>query len=264
MTKSLLPSSFLSLRVATILLQLLLIEAQTQSIQRRGRFAVALAGGSLVKIIEEGLLHDDRVCWDKWEVFFTDERLVPLDSPDSTFKAYDDALFSKVPIPAWQIHSIKSLPDIDNRPVPVTAAEEIASDYETSLLASFPGLVPGPPRFDLILLGMGPDGHVASLFPGHQLLEEKDWWISYLTNSPKSPTARITFTLPLLCAARRLAFVCTGASKADALANALDSTVPVESKVPAGRVCLSGHPVVFFVDEDCRRDLEYPRSLFWD
>ena len=111
------------------------------------------------KILAEGLINDDRLRWDKWcvgpslfperetnsgcdgprEVFFVDERLVPLDDPESTFKAYDDALFSKVPIPAWQIHSIKSLPDLTNMTLPASAAEEIASDMETQLLASFPG-----------------------------------------------------------------------------------------------------------------------------
>lgn len=84
-------------------------EAQVQSIQRRGRFCIALSGGSMVGIIAEGLVNDDRVDWSKWEVFFVDERLVPFDHPDSTFNAYDQALFSRVPIPAWQIHSIKAL-----------------------------------------------------------------------------------------------------------------------------------------------------------
>lgn len=114
------------------------------------------------KILAEGLLDDDRVKWDKWcvfslgflrreansvccsrEIFFCDERLVPLDHPDSTFAAYEAALFSKVPIPAWQIHSIKSLADLATEPVPAAAAEEIAADYETQLLASFPD-VNGP------------------------------------------------------------------------------------------------------------------------
>jgi 6-phosphogluconolactonase len=77
------------------------------------------------------------------EVFFADERLVPLDHPDSTFAAYDEALFSKVPIPAWQIHSVKSLHELSVDPVPLAAAEEIAADYEAQLLASFPD-VNGP------------------------------------------------------------------------------------------------------------------------
>ncbi|KAL8291683.1 hypothetical protein RQP46_001941 [Phenoliferia psychrophenolica] len=243
------------------------IEAQTQSIQRRGRFCCALSGGSMPKILAEGLLNDDRLRWDKWEVFFVDERLVPLDDPESTFKAYDDALFSKVPIPAWQIHSIKSLPDLTNQTLPATAAEEIASDMETQLLASFPDVNgPGPPRFDLVMLGMGPDGHCASLFPGHALLDEKDWWVAYLNDSPKPPLSRITFTMPLLSASRRLAFVCTGAAKSDALANALDQGIArdADDKVPAGRIVLDGHPVVWFADENATNGIDYPTSSFWN
>ncbi|KAK4700982.1 6-phosphogluconolactonase, partial [Phenoliferia sp. Uapishka_3] len=239
-------------------------EAQNQSLNRRGRFCVALSGGSLPKLLAEGLLNDE-------EIFFVDERLLPLDHVDSTFKAYNDALFSKVPVPAWQIHSVKSLPDLADEVLPAKAAEEIASDMETQLMGSFPdvngpGLVPGPPRFDLILMGMGEDGHCASLFPGHALLDEKDWWVAYLNDSPKPPLSRITFTLPLLSAARRLAFVCAGAAKSEALANALDQGLSHNSsdKVPAGRVVLDGHPIVWFVDEAARGELDYPASSFWN
>lgn len=73
------------------------------------------------------------------EVFFVDERLVPFDHPDSTFNAYDQALFSRVPIPAWQIHSIKALPELSQDIVSSETAEEITTDYETQLLSSFPG-----------------------------------------------------------------------------------------------------------------------------
>lgn len=113
---------------------------------------------------------------------------------------------------------------------------------------------------------MGPDGHCASLFPSHPLLSENAWWISYLTDSPKPPLSRITFTLPLLSSARRLAFICTGSAKSEALANALDLGLEPEGdgKVPAGKIVLKGHPVVWFVDEEAANGLDYPRSSFWE
>ncbi|ORY60369.1 hypothetical protein BCR35DRAFT_319345 [Leucosporidium creatinivorum] len=248
-----------------------IVEAQTQSILRRGRFTVALSGGSMPKILAEALLGDDRVDWRRWEVFFADERLVPLDHPESTFSIYDKLIFSRVPIPAWQIHTIKALPELAEAQGAKKAAHKLAEDYEEQLSRSFPDCngedgIAGPPRFDLVLLGMGADGHCASLFPSHALLAERNYWVSPILDAPNPPSSRITFTLPVLSAARRLAFVCAGADKSLALGNALDSGLEEddEQKVPAGRVILKGHPVVWFVDEEAARGVEYPRSEFWE
>lgn len=106
-------------------------------------------------------------------------------------------------------------------------------------------------------------GHCASLFPSHPLLAERDYWVSPISDAPLSPPSHITFTLPVLSAARRLAFVCTGADKSLALGNAFDLD-EAEEKVPAGRVTLQGHLVVWFVDEEAARGVEYPRSEFWE
>ncbi|KAI5478584.1 6-phosphogluconolactonase [Pseudohyphozyma bogoriensis] len=247
------------------------VEAQMQSIERRGRFCIALSGGSMPAILAEALLNDERVLWDKWEIFFTDEKLVPLSSPESTFKQYDDALFSKLPqLPSWRIHTIQSLPELQqDESISSDACEEITQDYEQQLTNFFPechgpGVDPDPPRFDLILLGLGEDGETASLFPGHSASDEEDWWITFLTDAPKPPSSRITFTLPLLCAARRLAFIATGRSESVALANVLDQDIPDEEKLPAARVALYSHPVVVFADSEASHDTSYAQSLFWE
>ena len=104
-------------------------------------------------------------------------------------------------------------------------------------------------------------GHCANLFPHHPLLSTPDLWIAHLSE-PTPPSSRLTFTLPLLSASRRLAFICTSASSA--LANVLDQEKDDSEKVPAGRVRLGGHPVVWFVDEGAREGGEYPVSEFWE
>ncbi|GAA5959835.1 hypothetical protein JCM21900_005246 [Sporobolomyces salmonicolor] len=253
------------------------IEAQTQSIERRGKFIVALSGGDLPQLLAQALVADDRVEWDKWDIFFTDEALVPLDDPDSTCKAYTDHLFSKTSIPASRIHAINAAELAGTGPVSTQVAERIAVDYEGQLLQAFPdlegpGRAPGPPRFDMVLLGIGEDGHTASLFPSHPTLVETKWWVSPVLDAPVTvtatpiPTSRITLTYPVLSSARRLAFLCVGATKRDALANVLDVDIPRErdDKVPAGRIALAGHPVVVFADDEAVEGLRYPTTRFWE
>ena len=114
--------------------------------------------------------------------------------------------------------------------------------------------------FDLILLGVGPDGHTASLFPGHELLLEDDRWVAYLEDSPKPPPKRVTFTYPVINHAARVAFIATGEGKAEVLQQVLDQP---EKGLPASRV----QPVFpgqlyWFVDEPAARLVQYPRSEF--
>ncbi len=170
------------------------------------------------------------------EIYFCDERVVPLDHEDSNFRACNEAFLSHVPIPRSQIHTIDEslLDDLD----------ELADEYEKQLIQSFAQMNAARfPVFDLILLGMGPDGHTCSLFPGHELLSESDRWVAYLDDSPKPPSKRITFTYPVINHAYRVAFVVSGESKQDMLHAVLDEP---EEGLPCSRVRPAPPGLVFW------------------
>lgn len=139
--------------------------------------------------------------------------------------------------------------------------EELADSYEQELIREFASRETARfPVFDLILLGIGPDGHTCSLFPKHELLEEKDRWVAHLEDSPKPPPKRITLTFPVLNHAARVAFVATGEGKADVLSTILDKP---EEGLPASRV----NPVFpgqlyWFVDDGASAKVQCPKSTF--
>jgi 6-phosphogluconolactonase len=180
-------------------------KAQTDAIAKRGQFTIALSGGSLPNNLKPLASHSD-IQWDKWQVFFADERIVPLDHEDSNYNACAKAFLDGVPIKREQIHTIntelflestKSDPTADpsDKDASENEAVDIADDYEKQLVATFAsGNSARYPTFDLILLGMGPDGHTCSLFPNHELLAENDRWVAEILDSPKAPKRRITFT----------------------------------------------------------------------
>lgn len=180
-------------------------KAQGDAIAKRGIFTIALSGGSLPNNLRS-LIDIPEVQWDKWQVFFADERIVPLDHPESNYAACAKAFLDHVPIKREQIHTLntqlfteQTKTDPTSEPKDKEAAEnealEIADDYEQQLVQTFAGANSARyPTFDLILLGMGPDGHTCSLFPGHELLSESARWIADIEDSPKPPARRITFT----------------------------------------------------------------------
>uniref|UniRef100_A0A7S4NNB6 6-phosphogluconolactonase n=1 Tax=Paramoeba aestuarina TaxID=180227 RepID=A0A7S4NNB6_9EUKA len=136
-------------------------EKSAEAIKERGKFTVAFSGGSLPNLVGRFMKEkplSEEVGWDKWFVFFADERYVDRTHPDSNCLACEKALFSHVGIPQNQIFAADSS----------LSLEECAADYDKKIADNVPNY-----EFDLILLGMGPDGHTASLFPGHPLLEEK-------------------------------------------------------------------------------------------
>lgn len=180
--------------------------------------------------------------------------MVPLDHEDSNHKLCTDALFSKVPIPAGNVHTLDpTLLDGD--------LEEVADAYEKELIREFAsGNAARFPVFDLILLGTGPDGHTASLFPGHALLSEDDRWVAPIDDSPKPPSKRVTLTFPVLNHAARVAFVASGAGKADTLKTILDKP---EEGLPASRVRpVQPGQLYWFVDDAAAEKVEYPRTPF--
>jgi 6-phosphogluconolactonase len=195
---------------------------------------VAISGGSLPKLLAAGILAVEGVDYSNWHVFFADERVVPLDDADSNYKACDEVFFSKAGIARERVYTVDAS----------LTAEAAAAAYTTQLQSVF-GEVEVP-AFDLMLLGMGPDGHTASLFPEHPLLEVADRWVAHIEDSPKLPPKRITLTYPVLNASKNVFFVCTGAGKSENLAIALGAS---EGSVPAGGVKPAGS-LVWFVDDD--------------
>jgi 6-phosphogluconolactonase len=139
-------------------------ELATAAIAANGKFTIALSGGSMPKVLGQGL-PGLKMEWDKWHVFFSDERCVALDHDDSNYKACAEHFLSKVPIPAEQIYCLD--PTLADKP------EEAAADYAQKMQSVFGD----DGTFDLILLGMGPDGHTASLFPGHALVNESSKYV---------------------------------------------------------------------------------------
>ena len=178
------------------------------AIEERGRFTVVLAGGSTPRATYETLARDyaGRIDWGKVHVFFGDERTVPPDDEDSNYRMAREALLDHVPVAS--VHRIQGeLPP-----------DEAAEAYEEELRDFF-----GPdglPRFDLILLGLGGDGHTASLFPETSALEVHDRWV--VANPVlKLETTRITLTVPVVNAARAVCFLVAGEDKAEALGQIL-------------------------------------------
>lgn len=163
-----------------------------------------------------------------------------------------DELFSKVNIPSENIHHID--------PNFLDDLEELADSYEKQLILQFAaGDSARFPVFDLILLGLGPDGHTASLFPGHELLAEKDRWVACIDDSPKPPPKRVTLTYPVINHASKVAFVTTGEGKQDVLAEIMDD--PARRSLPASRVRPTQHGKLYwFTDHAASAKVKYEKS----
>jgi 6-phosphogluconolactonase len=215
------------------------IRAATSAVAQRGRFAIALSGGSTPKNLYTLIAANAsaNLPWDRMFFFWGDERHVPPDDPDSNYRMAKESLLAKVAIPPANIFPV---------PAENPDASAAAEAYEQTLRKFF-GLAPGEfPRFDLILLGMGPDGHTASLFPETAALQEKSRlvvanWVEKLQNS------RITFTLPVLNAARCVAFLVSGTDKAVVLHEVLEGNAAAE-KYPSRLVRPSDGRLIWFVD----------------
>ncbi|ORX38570.1 6-phosphogluconolactonase [Kockovaella imperatae] len=248
-----------------------ILKAQTDAIAKRGQFTIALSGGSLPNNLKP-LTSLEGIEWSKWQVFFADERIVPLDHPDSNYLACSKAFLEGVPIKREQIHTINTELFLDSTRTDPTAepsdkdkseneAVDIADDYEKQLVATFAGANTARyPTFDLILLGMGPDGHTCSLFPNHEVLSEGDRWVAEVLDSPKPPSRRITFTYPVLNHAQRCAFVATGEGKQDMLSQILDTP---EEGLPCSRVRPASPGLVFwFVDQAAAAKVKFPNTEY--
>jgi 6-phosphogluconolactonase len=213
----------------------LFVTLAAKAVAERGEFFVSLAGGttplSCYRILAAPMI-SSKVDWPKVHVFWGDERCVPEGSEDRNDEAALEALLRRVPIPSQNIHRAAAMqPD---------AAER----YESELRAAFSSVSSDIPRFDLILLGLGPDGHTASLFPGHPAVEERTRLVVRVDGAPKPPPSRVTFTLPLINAARHVAFLVTGKDKNAALRRVLNG----DPALPAARVAPRDGTLVFLSD----------------
>ena len=188
----------------------LLVAQANLAVADRGRFSVALAGGATPRRTYELLAAPplkDQAPWDRVHVFWGDERGVPLDDPRSNARLAKEAWLDRGPIPADQIHPMNCAQD------PAAAARQ----YEAQLREFFAGQ---PPRLDLVLLGLGDDGHTASLFPGTPVLEESERWAAAVF-AAEQDLYRVTLTAPLINQARVVAFLVAGPSKAGVLREVL-------------------------------------------
>ena len=220
--------------------------------EAQGRFCVAFSGGSLPEILAPALSSHplrDSVDWSTWHVFWTDERWVPRSSPESNYGVAEKLFFSRVPIPGGQVHAA----DDSLNP------SETARAYESALLKVFQPAAGRVPRFDLILLGVGEDGHTASLFPGHPALNEIQRWVVPVSNAPKPPPVRITLTLPVINNARNVVFVAAGPGKADILSKVLNPRVR-QPELPAQLVQPPDGELQWFIDRAAAADKFYGRD----
>jgi 6-phosphogluconolactonase len=223
-----------------------ILHAAVEAIERRGRFTIALSGGSTPRSLYSLIAANAAasVAWQKVFFFWGDERHVGPKDAESNFRMVEESLFSKIPVPAGNIFRVPS-EDPD--------AAAAAGAYE-QVMRKFFETAPGAfPRFDVILLGMGPDGHTASLFPETAALKEKSRWV--VANwVEKLQTYRITLTLPVLNQARLVAFLISGTDKAAALHEVLEGKGPAE-KYPSKLVQPRDGKLIWFVDRAASSEL---------
>lgn len=207
----------------------------------KGEIHIALAGGSTPQRLYRLLAEDEGIDWEGVHLWFGDERPVPPDHDDSNYKMAVESLIRHIPVPESRIHRMRG------EDHPAAAADE----YEARLERHISSRLDGRPVFDLILLGMGDDGHTASLFPGTAALRENRRLV-VANEVPQLGTTRITLTYPVLNAARKVLFLVSGAGKAPALAAVVAGG---KDAPPAAGVRPERGELLWFVDEAAAGEL---------
>jgi 6-phosphogluconolactonase len=206
-----------------------------EAVEERGSFTVALSGGSTPKLLFELLAGEfrEQIAWSSIHFFWSDERHVPPDHPESNYRMADEAMLSHVPVSANNVHRVPS----EN-----PSAAQAASEYEQTVIT----ITQQPlPRLDLILLGLGTDGHTASIFPGSEVLHET----KRLVAAPfveKFQTYRITMTLPLLNNGASVVFLVSGSEKASIVKEVLEGP----ERYPAQAVKPTNGELLWMLDEE--------------
>lgn len=209
----------------------LILETGREAIARSGMFRLGLAGGGTPRAVYKALAgHSDTLPWEAVQITFGDERCVPADDADSNFHMAFEALLCRVPLPVGNVFQIQGNIHPD----------EAAAQCEAQLAAVAKRMGEDVYRHDLLLLGLGEDGHTASLFPGSPALEETQRLV-VATTGPKPPPQRVTFTYPLINASRKVAFLLNDPKKEPVLEAAL------RGEFPAGKVQPTDGEVVWIV-----------------
>ena len=224
------------------------VESAAEAVRDRGRFLVALSGGSTPNALYDLLASDEyrsRVDWPRVEVFWGDERCVPEDDPASNYRAARERLLDRVPVRREHVHAIAGAGD----------AEEGAAAYERVLRDRF-ATATGPPRvepgsrFDLVLLGLGADGHTASLFPETGALDQTSRWVvAQQVTGAAAASRRITLTPLVFNAAADVLFLVTGRDKAEALRQVLEGSREPR-RLPARAIAPRHGRLRFFADAE--------------
>jgi len=229
-----------------------LARVATEAVKARSLFTLALSGGSTPEALYSLLASEEpwrsELPWHQMHFFWGDERHVPPDHPDSNYGMVEAALFSRVAIPPANLHRIRG-----EESDPQTAAEE----YEQALKEFFHPLENQLPRFDLVLLGLGDDGHTASLFPGSAALGANERWVA-ANWIEKFKAWRLTLTLPVLNHAAHIMFLVSGQKKADILRAVLEEPRGV---YPAQLIQPTNGELLWMIDSDAAAALSRTRTV---
>jgi len=220
--------------------------ASQEAIQSRGQFFAALSGGTTPVHLFDRLACDPyaaRIDWSKTRLFWSDERCVPPNHSDSNYLRAVVHLISRISIPRENVYRIRG----------ELAADQAAAAYEAELRGCFNSL----PVFDLVLLGLGPDGHTASLFPHSPVLDEKAKWVVGVQHAAPPPPLvdRVSLTLPVINAARQVVFLVAGADKAAMVARII-RTPCAEPLLPAQRVAPTSGKLKWLIDQPALGNLD--------
>ena len=219
----------------------LIVDAATEAVRERGRFLLCLAGGETPRETYRCLAlptFSERMRWDHTWIFFGDERAVPPDHPESNYRMAYESLLSKVPIPEHQVLRMRG---------EQSDADAAAAAYAAELAGAIGTRRGELPRFDVVLLGLGIDGHTASLFPGSPVLREVFRAVAAVHVAAAQIPQRLTLTFPVLNAAAEVLFLVVGEDKAWALRNVLRGSAPVE-EIPARGIVPTSGRLTFLVD----------------
>lgn len=216
----------------------LIVDAASEAVRERGRFLFCLAGGETPRATYKHLAlpsFSDRIRWDRTWVFFGDERAVPPEHPESNYRMAYETLLSRVPIPATQIFRMRA---------EQADADGAAAAYAAELAEAVGTRRGQLPRFDIVLLGLGVDGHTASLFPGSPVLREVFRPVAAVHVAAAQIPQRLTLTFPVLNAAARVVFLVTGPEKAKIVRTVLSEN----AMVPAALVRPTDGELIWLTD----------------